>query len=350
MNFKKVSIIILIIFIFALPLQAAEALTLAEAIDIAKNENFNLKLAEINYQKAKINQQALELQNKYNYTETQKLEINKNYLSSEKNYQDSEANVIKSIISQYTGLWLKQKEIEAQRLTTKAEERLYNEMQARFELAQISQLDLLDQSNNYKQANNSLENLQDNYQLSLVEFKTDLNLGDEKIKINELAEPKLWTISEEEAIEKALKNSYSIKIAEIDYQLAKEQYNKNKIDSAQAQQRTAAMDLKAAEITLAKTKKELINSVIKAYLTLTQAEKNINLMKDNLKKSQTQYNQIKRQFELGSVTQTTVLQYESTLLDSQYQLKNAYLNYYLAKENLADLLNMQPGVTINVQE
>jgi len=347
MNFKKISVILILLIVISLPAAAGELLSLEAAIERAKSENMDLKLAEINYQKAEIKLENMELQNKFNYTENQRLEINKNYLNSEQNYQDSKAGIIKSIIQQYTNLWLAQKEIEAQELTTKAEERLYNEMQARFELSQLSKIDLLDQSNKYNKASNDLENLKDNYQQNLIEFKTALNLENQQIKIEELAEPEIWEITEEEALKIGLEASNAVKIAELDLVLAEKVLQKNKIEASSSEQKIAELDLKAAEISLEKAKEDLENEIIKAHLSLEQSEKNIDLMKNNLEKAENQYQQTKRQFELGSVTQTALLQYEASLLNSEYQLKNAYLNYYLAKEELADLLNMEPGVTIN---
>lgn len=348
MTLKKYSILLLLLLIvFSAPISAAEFLSLEQALKVAENENLDLKLAEIEYQKAEINQKNLELQNKYNFTEINKLEINRNYLTTKKRYQDSRANIIKSIIQQYTNLWLTEKQIEAQELTTEAEKRLYNEMQARFELSQISRLDLLDHSNTYNEAKNELENLKNNYQQSLLEFKTALNMEQKEIELEELTAPEIWEITEAEAVKKGLENSSALKIAEIDYKMAEKEYEKNTINASDSEQQTAELDLKSAELSLAKTKEDLKNSISKAHLKLKQAEKNIDLRKDNLKRAETQYNQVKRQYELGSVNKTTVLQYQASLVNSEYQYKNSYLNYYLAKEELADLLNMEPGVTIN---
>lgn len=79
MKIKKIGIIFLLLLLISLPVGAVENLTLEAAIERAKSENMNLQLAEINYQKAEIEMKNLELQNEYNYTKTQKLQINKNY-------------------------------------------------------------------------------------------------------------------------------------------------------------------------------------------------------------------------------------------------------------------------------
>lgn len=341
------SILLLLLIIFSAPISAAEILTLEKALNIAENENLNLEMTEIEYKKAEINLKNLELQNKYNFTEVNKLQINRNYRSAEKNYQDSRANIIMSIIQQYTNLWLAEKQIEAQELTAEAEKRLYNEMQARYELSQISRLDLLDQSNAYNQAQNELENLKDNYQQSLLEFKTALNLKDSQFEVEELSAPTIWKIKEAEAIKRGLENSSALKIAQIDFELAKKEYNKKLITASESEKRLAELDLKSAEISFEQTEEDLKNSIIKAHLKLKQAEKNISLSRDNLESAETQFNQVQRQFELGSLTKTTVLKYQATLVNSEYQLKNSYLNYNLAKEELADLLNMEPGVIIS---
>ncbi|MFN2341229.1 MAG: TolC family protein [Halanaerobium sp.] len=350
MNYKKIGILLLLLLLISLPAAALEVLSLEAAIERARTENLDLKLAEINYQKAEIDLENMELQNQFNYTETQKLEINKNYLNTKKNLEDSEAGIIKAIIQQYTNLWLIEKEIEAQELTTRAEERLYNEMQARFDLSQISKLDLLEQLNTYNSSRNKLENLKNNYEQSLIEFKTALDLRNQDIEIKELMEPEIWEISEAESIEKGLAASVDLKIAELDFELAQKKLERNKIEASSSEQKKAELDLKAAEISEEKSREELKNNIIKAHLSLKQAEKNIELMENNLEKAESQYQQTKRQFELGSVTQTALLQYDASLVNSEYQLKDAYLNYYLAKEELADLLNMEPGVTINEQK
>lgn len=350
MNFKKTILIIVILVLFTIPAVGLENLSLERAMKIAEKENLNLKLSEIEYQKAKINLENLKLKNKYNYTAVQELNITKNYLNSEKTYKSNRRDIIKSVISQYTNLWLLQKQIEAQKLNTKAEKRLFNEMEARFELSQISRIDLLEQSNSYDDADNKLKNLKDNYQQSLLEFKRSLNLETENFEIKELEKPEIWNITKKEALQKGLKNSNSLKIAEINYKLLEKELNKKEITSAASEVELAELSRKTAEINLEKSEEDLRNKIVKFHLALKQANKKIDLMKDKLEKTKRQYQQTKRQFELGSLTKTTLLQYEASLLNSEYQLKNAYLNYYLAKEDLADSLNLEPGVTINVQK
>lgn len=126
-------------------------------------------------------------------------------------------------------------------------------MQARFEMSQISRLDLLDQSNKYNNASNQLENLKDNYEQSFIEFKSSLNMEDENIEIEGLVEPEIWEITEAEALERAFARSNALKIAELDFKLSESQFEKNKIDASSSEQKVAELDLKAAEISLKKS-------------------------------------------------------------------------------------------------
>jgi len=351
MDTKKVVIFFMIfIFLTAPQLMAEELrLDLKESIGLAEERNNALKTAELSLKKAELNYQKMKAENRLNKHQSQELEAEKSFISAQKNYSDSRADIIKEIITQYLTLLLNQKEIKAQELTAAAEERLYSEMQRRYELADINRIDLLEQQTEFRDEEMKLETLQDNYQQNLTDFKNNLKLEDKTLNLEEIKSVSSWDIAEDKAVADAFNNSFDLKTAEIDIKLAKTNKKLKNIDSAEIDIQIAEINLAQAEIKKEDIKDNLKKQVKSVYLELKQKKSRIILEKERLNKTESEFKQVKREFELGSTARTAVIQYEAEFFRQQYQYQNAVLNYCLATEDLADLLNLEPGVIINAE-
>ncbi|MGM0603398.1 MAG: TolC family protein [Bacillota bacterium] len=349
MDTKRVVIFFMIFIFLTAPQLLAEEieLDLKKSISLAEERNNALKTAELSLKKSELDYKKMKAENRLNQHQSAELEAEKSFINAQKYYSSSRAEIIKEIITQYLTLLLNQKEIKAQELTAAAEERLYNEMQRRFELADVNRIDLLEQQTTFRDEEMKLENLKDNYQQNLVDFKNNLKLENSALSLEEIETAQYWDITEKYAVDTALQNNFDLKTAEIDIRLAEISRKIKKIDAPEIDIKIADIILAEAEIKKEDIIDELTRQVKSAYLTLEQKKNRISLEKERLDKTRSEFKQVKREFELGSAARTAVLQYEAEFFRQQYNYQNAILSYCLAAEELADLLNLEPGVMIN---
>jgi outer membrane protein TolC len=344
---KNILILLLTVFIlfFSLTVFAEEIeLNLTEALQLAEENNNSLLNAELTLRKSELNYKKAKSQNKLNQHLSKEILAEQNYLSAEKIYEDKRAEIIKDIINKYLTIISNKKEIQSQELTLMAEKRLYNEFEKRFELSEVNRVELLEQRNTFRDAEMRLQTLKDDLEQHLNDFKNMLKLDSLKFELSEVPEIDFWEISQPEALKIGFDNSKEIKIKKLDIRLAEINNEVEEIEAAEIDKKIASISIKEAEIALEDTKDSLENRIISSQLNLVQLENKIELEEQRLENHKREYNRVKREYELGSANLTALLQYEASYYNQQFNYHNTLLNYYLAVEELADILNLKPGV------
>ncbi|QTL98746.1 hypothetical protein GM661_12605 [Iocasia frigidifontis] len=321
-----------------------ERMNLQKAVEIVLIENLELKTAEYNYEKARLEYKKAVANNLTEQSRYNELEAEYDLEEAEKEYKDTRDSVIGTTIQQYIDVWLNKLNIKVKEKTVAAEKRLLEQYQAQHKIGDISSIDLLDQSNTYNDACFELEKIKDKYTQSLRQFKMTLGLEGSEFKIEALEKPEVWDINEETAIETALENSLELQLSKKEEELAE-------IDEKRAGISSSALDIKikglAAKISHLGTediKDNIITSTQESYFEFKQAVKDIELKKERLAKDKEEYGLIKKQYDAGISTRTDVLQYEASILETEYNYKEAIANYYLTEHDLLEALCLETGV------
>ncbi|AZO95877.1 TolC family protein [Halocella sp. SP3-1] len=321
-----------------------ERMNLQKAVEMVLVENLELKTAEYNFQKARLEYKKAMADNLTEQSKYNELEAEYDLEEAEKAYTDTRDSVIGTTIQQYIDVWLNKLNIKVNEKTVAAEKRLLEQYQAQHEIGDISSIDLLEQRNTYNDACFELEKIKDEYTQSLRQLKMTLDLEGDEFEIDSLKEPDVWDINEETAIETALENSLELQLSTKEEQLAE-------IDEKRARISSSALDIKikelAASISSLETesiKDELTISTQETYYEFKQAVKSIDLKKERLSKDRDEYELIKKQYQAGISTKTDLLQYEASLLETEYNYQEAIANYYLAEHNLCKALGLETGV------
>jgi len=343
---KKVFIILIVFIIFLSSSLAAEemGLNLNEVLTLAEKNNNSLLKAEIEFEKAKLNYNKAKSQNKSNQHLSKEILAEKDLINAEKNYEDKRAELIKDIINKYLTIISNKKEIQSQESALMAEERLYKELEKRFELSEVNRVELLEQRNTFRDAEMRLQTLEDELEQNLNDFKNMLNLDSLKFELNVIPEIDFWEISQEEALEIGFKNSKEIKMQKLNIKLAEINNEVEEVEAAEIDKKIASLAVKEAEIALEETEDILESRIISSQLNLLQLENRIELEEQRLENYKKEYERIKREYQLGSADLTDLLQYEASYYKQEFNYQNTILNYYLAAEELADILNLRPGV------
>jgi len=325
---------------------ASMEINLEKAYEITLQDNTSLKIAQKELENKQIQYEKSKAQNLLNQSNYSELQAEYNLLAAKKSYINTANNLLKQTLQQYTDLLIKKKNIETLDKQITLNENLLNEVKAQYEVGEKSQLDILDQQikvNDYIQEREQLKN---EYDQSKTEFKVHLgiNRGTE-ITLVELSEPEYLKLSEEEIFNRAYENSWDKKMNELNLELAKIDLKKKEVvSSSEMNKNMAENSVEIAELQLEKQKEEISSQARELHNQIINLESNITISQDKIQQAHETYNILEEQYKSGLITQNDLLEGEISVLQSEYQLYNAYMNYYIQKLNIKQFMN--PGAEV----
>jgi outer membrane protein TolC len=352
MNKKLTAFLMIIIIIgFTNILFAEEAelnnseFDLNQVISRVLQENAEIKEAEKSLEKAKIEYKIADINNLRKQSNYSKLEAEYNLKSSRKDYLDSKNEIITETINQYSNVYLDKLNLSVLKKVMEAEKMLYEQYKAQNKLGEVTNIDLLEQFNNYQDAKFDYETAEDQYLQSLKQLKLTLDLDlESNISVERLSEPEILKIGEKEALSQALNNNLEIKLGEISNQLKKIDQTRSEITDSKLNKNIDNLEIEIANYNL----KALINqhkiSAQDSYYSYQQAAKNMKLKKETYQESENQYQLMKEKYQLGMSTKTDLLQYEANMLEAEYNYKSSISELYIAEQSLKEELFMDTGV------
>ncbi|KXS49925.1 Outer membrane efflux protein [Halanaerobium congolense] len=343
---KQIIILFILAILFISPLSEAADLSLTDAVKLAEKNNKDLKIAEFEQQISELELIKTRAENNAAEINSESLKAEIRFFNNSENYRSKKSNIIKSVINDYLRLLSLAEEKKAEKLKLEVEARLLAEMEKRFQLKDINRRELTEQQNDYREKQIIVEDLENNYQLQKLNFKNELGLQNE-IELESVKEINYWNIKETQILKSAFDNSFLLKIAESETKLAEIENKVSNIDAAEIDQKIAEISIEKAEKNYENEKEELENQIKAEYLTLTQAEAKIEVQKERKDRAENVYQQSLKEYDLGIITKTAVLETEAAFLTQKYQYLNSILDYYQAAEELAQTAGLEAGVILN---
>jgi len=347
-NISKGTILFLVIFfIFSGGLFAAETkeMNLSQAINLALENNLNLKIANLDLENAQIDYEKTKANNLLTESRYIQLQGDLGLLQAKDNYTQTRNQVIIDVVQKYLQLNQAKKNITTKSKETELEKNLLEEVKAQVKAGHKGSLDLLQQENNYYNTVFNLEKANDDYQQSFREFKLELGLNnqeEEEFNLVEVDYPKVWEIGEEEVLKKAIENSFALELRKRQIELAEVDLERAEVTaSPELDLQKLKNNVELANLTYEKTQKELNNSIKKQFYTYKQAINSLDLSQQNLNQAQENNNIIIEQVKAGLKTKNDLLSAEISLLQAEYNLKSAILSNYMNKLNLQQLMGQK---------
>lgn len=317
-------------------------LNLSQAIILALENNLSLKIAHLDLENAQIDYEKTKADNLLIGSRYIELQGDLGLLQAKDNYNNIRNQVIIDVVQKYLYLSQAKKNIMVTGKEMELERKLLEEVKAQVQSGHKGSLDLLQQENKYHNAVFNLEKANDDYYQSFKEFKLELGLTnqrEEELNLTEMDYPKIWEISEEDAIKTAINNSFTL-------EFSKRQIELNEVDLERAEVAASPkLDLQKlknnvelANLNYDKAQKELNNSISKQFYAYKQSISNLDLSQQNLNQAQENNNIIIEQVKAGLKTKSNLLSAEISLLQAEYNLKSAILSYYMNKLNLQQLM------------
>jgi len=324
---------LVIFFIFSGVLSAAEPkeMNLSQAINLALENNLNLKIANLDLENAQIDYEKTKANNLLTESRYIQLQGDLGLLQAKDNYTQTRNQVIIDVVQKYLQLNQAKKNITTKSKEAELEKNLLEEVKAQVKAGHKGSLDLLRQENKYNNAVFNLEKANDDYHQSFGEFK-----------LVEVNYPEIWKIGEEEAVKMAIENSFILELRKRQIELAKVDLERAEVAaSPELDLRKLRNNIELANLNFNKTQKELDNSIRKQFYTYKQTINSLDLSRQNLNQAQENNSIIIDQVKAGLITKNDLLSAEISLLQAEYGLKSAILNYYMTKLNLQKLIGQK---------
>ena len=346
-RFTIIPLILITVLIFT-PTLFAESieLNLEKAYQLTLEDNTSLKIAQKDLDNKKIQYQKEKAQNLLNQSNYNELQAEYNLAAAKKSYIETANNLLLETLQQYTEILLKDKNIETLNKQIILNENRLNEVKAQYEVGEKSQLDILEQQIKLNDLIQEREQLKNEYKQLKTEFKVKLGIDkDRELKLVELDEPKYLKLGEKEIYDKALANSWDLKLAQLNLELTKtDQKRKEVTSSSEMDKEITDNKVKIAELKLDKQKQNLENKARELNNQISNIRNSIKLHKDKIKSARETYNILKEQNKSGLITDNELFEGEISLLQSEYQLYNSYMQYYTQALNIKQFMNPEAGV------
>jgi outer membrane protein TolC len=322
-----------------------EEMNLRQAINLALENNLNLKIANLDLENAQIDYEKTKANNLLTESRYIQLQGDLGLLQAKDNYTQTRNQVIIDVVQKYLQLNQAKKNITTKSKEAELERNLLEEVKAQVLAGHKGSLDLLQQENRYYNAVFNLEKANDDYHQSFGEFKLELGLSnqeEEEFNLIEVDYPEIWKIGEEEALEMAIENSFILELRERQIELTKVDLERAEVAaSPELDLRKLRNNIELANLNFNKTQKELTNSIRKQFYTYKQTINSLDLSQQNLNQAQENNSIIIDQVRAGLKTKNDLLSAEISLLQAEYNLKSAILNYYMTKLNLQKLIGQK---------
>ncbi len=346
----RVSLFMFLLISISWSVFAAEVVNidLKTAINTVLKSDLDYEIATITYDKARLDYEKKKASYLLQQSRYNELEMESSLDSAEYTYQNTKFQLVNNIISEYSKLWLSNLDLEIKNKNMELETLRLEESKAQYEIGDIGSIDLLDQENSYKDAQYNLENARDDYRYSIKEFKTDLQLGDaEEVELARLKYTKDWQITENEAVDIAMKNSVEIRQKRDQLELAQIDLERAGVSAAELDKQIKAKNVQIAELELEKERKKVERSTQEAHYQFRQSIKKIALNAERLTGAEEKFNLRKEQYEVGLITSIEVLEYEINKLQARYNYLSVIADYYQKEQALRQQMGLGAGVFSN---
>ena len=350
---SKLILFFIIFFIFsgilfgAEPTQPTEAkeIDLSQAVNLALENNLNLKIANLDLENAQIDYEKTKANNLLTESRYIELQGDLGLLQAKDNYTQNRNQVIIDVVQKYLQSNQAKRDIIVKDKEAELEKKLLEEVNAQVKSGHKGRLDLLGQENKYNNAIFNLEKAKDDYNQSFRELKLKLGLNNqdgEEYNITEVDYPQVWEMGEEEALKKAIENSFTLELRRKQIELAKIDLERAEVAaSPELDLQELKNDIELANLNYDKTQKELNNSIRKQFYVYKQAIDSLDLNQQNLNQERENHGIISEQVKAGLKTESDLWSAEISLLQAEYNLNSAILDYYMNKLTMQKLIGQK---------
>lgn len=310
---------------------AAEStpLSLAEAVKIALQEDVGHKIAQVNWENAKIAYEKSLASNLLTESTYNSKLAELNLMKSETTYRDSVADVVLNTVNQFCDLREAELELKIKEQQLALRKKQLDLVRQKVATQNASELDLLEAEAALGSSELDYQRAQD----SLLEKKQSLALllNCEDVMVDGILRFVPFEANLDEVVAQVLQDSVSVKEAEEDVAVAELDLERKLLEeAAELDVREARNNLTLARLKLQQTRDNILRNVTMSYNAVNQAVQNYNLAQQNYELEKKKYDITKKQVAAGLKTQQDLANGMIDLLGAEKALYNALRNYVVS--------------------
>lgn len=310
-------------------LAAASALPITQAVDLALQQNIDLKLSRLAFENAEM---AYKKTMASNPSTVAKSSAEIAWEKAQSAFKTAKTDIVTTTLSTYLSLQSAAFDSIVKEKQTAAALRSLERTKVFVQKGTLGTLDELQAELAYMQAVNTMDKTRESYAESTEAFANFL--GQDKLPV--LSEADFLIMPEfnmplADALKAAMQNSITLKEKTVSLDLARIQRAQDQLlELAPIDERKSANDLTSAELALAKTQYDLEESITTAYNGLMQAKKGIVVAQNSNDIEVKKFDIVRKQFDAGLKTASDLDNAEIALLQAQSSLRSAKRGYVLA--------------------
>jgi len=325
-----------------------KVLSLEEALQLASENNSNLKSARIDLEQAYITAsqgseasrgiseaESLSAAN-IKYVQSEKTALNKKIAKQKMEVVEEQ---VKLLIKQYYYAVLQARDIVevSQSSLERAQKELEN-AEIAFEVGTVAKTDVLSAQMGVANAQAQLTADKNDYQLAVIDLNSAIGLPlDTPLELTTKVEYKAPEVVDlAKTIEEAKKTRLDVASAEAAKLVAEKQYeiDKKYTSTGTFTTKLAALDITSAELEIENTYNEVVSDITKAYLNVQAADDTVKYMNAAVEQAQENFRLTSLRYQVGMATMLDVLDASVQLADMQAKQVKALYSFDLAKLSL----------------
>jgi len=345
---EKILSLILVIYLtgslFILEGEAQEttALSLQEAVKLGLEKSSEARLAKEKLEEARVTFEEGKATLLLSPSVIQELSLQNTWKLAQRNYEMTLNQHALSVEEGYYNVLKAQQSAELAQNNLKSAENQYQNIQTKYSLGMVAEIDLLSAELEFDRAKNEIQKSQ--RALSLAQFRFNQLIGNSESQNYRLSDKLDFQPSEvnlEESLKYALTHRLEIEQAQDNVTLkAKEvEVNSNPYTPPLTLQKSK-VQLSQAQINLENTQNSVILEVYQNYSTLKDAEEKVPLQAKNSKIAQEKLHIAQAQFDAGLITTVDLLNQQYSTYEAETAYLQAVFDYQVAQATFFTSLGM----------
>ncbi len=308
-------------------------LNLEESINIALENNLDLKMARCNVNLQEVEYEQAQANNLLQASILNLRNAEFSLKQAKNNLEETRRQVILDVMDAYFQVLRAKRDVEIEKMSFQEAQENFEIVKNKFSLGDASRKDLLQAEINLFSAKFNLKKAEHQLEIARIDFNKVLGLPlDARFELTDSFSVEPLNISLEKALEEALKNRYEIKKAQNELELAKIRWDLSQNEyTPELDKKNARISLENAEVNLGKVKIQIIREIHQLFTDLEEKRENIALTEKMEKLKEEIYSIAQKQYKAGLINATELLDAQIGLTQAQLNRIGALFEYNMAR-------------------
>jgi len=308
-------------------------LSLEESINIALENNLDLKMAEYATSLREVEYEQAQASNLLQASILNLKNAEFSLKQAKGSLEEKRREVILEVMDAYFRVLRAEQKVQIEKMALQEARESLKIVKNKFSLGDASKKDLLQAEINLSSAEFGLTQAQHEFEIAQIDFNKVLGLSlESQFELTDTFSVEPLNVSIEKSVKEALKNRYEVKKAQDDLELAKIKWDLSQNEyTPELEKKNAKIKLENARLNLEEVKRQITREIHQLFRDLKEKRTNIQITERKEKLKQEAYSIAQKQYKAGLINATDLLDAQIELTQAQLSAVDALFEYNLAK-------------------